>query len=116
MLSPTLAVYRNLLSNQGFLWLFSVFKRLRNSLETGLLRPAPQVSATAVLACSTAPGLAPAPNTRNGQQIILKVAKDTESRRTSKMRSARIIQLRLPLCPLTEEKRPSMLRRGKSGF
>jgi hypothetical protein len=25
--------------------------------------------------------LAPAPNTRNGQQIILKVAKDTESRR-----------------------------------
>src|ERR1700730_15571587 len=81
MLSPTLAVYRNLLSNQGFLWLFSVFKRLRNSLTTGLFRPAPQVSATAVLACSTAPGLAPAPNTRNGQQIILKVAKDTESRR-----------------------------------
>ena len=33
-----------------------------------------QVSATAVLACSTAPGLAPAPNTRNGQQIILKVS------------------------------------------
>src|ERR1700724_1967163 len=81
MLSPTLAVYRNLLSNQGFLWPVSLCKRLRNSLKTGLFRRSPHVSAAAVRACSTAPGLAPAPNTRNGQQIILKVAKDTERRR-----------------------------------
>ena len=50
--------------------------------------PAPQVSATAVLACSTAPGLAPAPNTTNGQQIILKVATDTESRRIKTLQDA----------------------------
>ena len=32
------------------------------------------------------------------------------------MRSARIIQLRLPLCPLTEVNRPLMLQRGNFGF
>src|ERR1700730_8419840 len=39
MLLPTLRVYRNLRSNQGFLWPVSLCKHLRNSLETGLFRP-----------------------------------------------------------------------------
>ena len=32
------------------------------------------------------------------------------------MRSARIIQLRLPLCPLTEVNRPLLLQCGKFGL
>jgi hypothetical protein len=42
--------------------------------------------------------------------------RESAHKELSKMRSARIIQLRLPLCPLTEVNRPLLLHCGNSSF
>jgi hypothetical protein len=62
-------------------------RRVKTTFASSSPSPATR-SVSAGLSSSTAPGLAPAPNTRNGQQIILKVAKDTESRRTRTIQDA----------------------------
>jgi hypothetical protein len=60
MLSPTLAVYRNLLSKSRPFMACKPLKTLdKIALKMAYSGLAPQVSATAVLACSTAPRLGP---------------------------------------------------------